>query len=70
MVSGNMDKHYLVDLARLGIPVVASQILERGSSPMLRDVLEENDWDKAVIKPCVSGAAQHTYRVNRQSSAA
>ncbi|MCE9567776.1 MAG: hypothetical protein K8U57_37735 [Planctomycetes bacterium] len=67
-VRWNVDKHYLADLADRGVPVVPSQFLERGSTRTLSDVLAETGWDEAVIKPCVSGAARHTYRVNRQNA--
>jgi glutathione synthase/RimK-type ligase-like ATP-grasp enzyme len=68
-VRWNMDKHYLADLDRRGVPVVPSRFLERGSTCPLLDVLEEAGWDEAVVKPCVSGAARHTYRVNRRTAA-
>ena len=58
----------LVDLADFGVPVVPSRFLERGSTRTLADVLEETGWDGAVLKPCVSGAARHTYRVNRRTA--
>jgi len=66
----NMDKHYLADLASLGIPVVRSRYVERGSRETLHDLLDETGWEEAVIKPCISGAARHTYRVNRRTAAA
>ncbi|MEQ1748516.1 MAG: hypothetical protein ABL974_03785 [Prosthecobacter sp.] len=69
-VRWNMDKHYLADLASRGIPVVPTVFLERGSRRSIREVLEETGWDEAVIKPCVSGSARHTYRVNRLCAAA
>jgi glutathione synthase/RimK-type ligase-like ATP-grasp enzyme len=65
LVRWNVDKHYLADLADRGIPVTPSRFLERGSSVTLAEALAESGWDEAVIKPCVSGAARHTYRVNR-----
>ena len=65
-VRWNMDKHYLADLADRSVPVVPSRFLERGSTRTLAEVLAEAGWDDAVIKPCVSGAARHTYRVNRR----
>jgi len=69
-VRWNVDKHYLADLAERGVPVVPSRFLERGSTRMLADVLAETGWDEVVIKPCVSGAARHTYRVNRGTAVA
>jgi glutathione synthase/RimK-type ligase-like ATP-grasp enzyme len=68
-VRWNLDKHYLADLAACGVPVVPSRFLERGSTRPLADVLAEAWWDEAVVKPCVSGAARHTYRVNRRTAA-
>jgi glutathione synthase/RimK-type ligase-like ATP-grasp enzyme len=64
----NMDKHYLADLAARGLPIVPSRFVERGTTLRLRELLEAVGWDEAVIKPCVSGAARHTYRVNRASA--
>ncbi|MBA4191248.1 MAG: hypothetical protein C0467_24975, partial [Planctomycetaceae bacterium] len=63
LVQWNMDKHYLADLATRGISVVESQFIERGDSVKLSEVLVETGWTDAVVKPCVSGAARHTYRV-------
>jgi glutathione synthase/RimK-type ligase-like ATP-grasp enzyme len=70
LVRWNLDKHYLRDLAARGVPVVPSRFLERGQPASLADLLDETGWSEAVIKPCVSGAARHTYRVNRATAAA
>jgi len=64
----NQDKHYLAELARLGIPVLPSRFMEIGSTRTLAEVLEETGWDDSVIKPTVSGGARHTYRVNRRTA--
>lgn len=68
-VRWNLDKHYLADLHRLGVPVAPSCYLERGTGQTVAEVLDETGWDEAVVKPCVSGAARHTYRVNRRTAA-
>ena len=34
-----------------------------------RDKLRELGWKNAVIKPCISGAARHTYRIDDKSAA-
>jgi len=70
IVRWNLDKHYLRDLAARGVPVVPSLFLERGEPASLAGLLAETGWSEAVIKPCVSGAARHTYRVNRATAAA
>lgn len=64
----NVDKNYLHDLEALAVPVVPSHFLRRGSARPLGELLTLLDWDEAVIKPCVSGAARHTYRVNRRTA--
>jgi glutathione synthase/RimK-type ligase-like ATP-grasp enzyme len=63
-VRWNLDKHYLADLEARGVPVVRSRFVERGAAVHLRELLGETGWAEAVVKPCVSGAARHTYRVN------
>jgi glutathione synthase/RimK-type ligase-like ATP-grasp enzyme len=64
----NMDKHYLADLEAKGVPIVPTRFLERGTNIDLANLLTLNGWNEAVIKPCVSGAARHTYRVNRDTA--
>lgn len=64
----NLDKHYLADLERRGVPIVPSLYIEAGDPRPLSEVLAASGWDEAVIKPCVSGAARHTYRVSAAGS--
>ena len=69
LIDWNMDKHYLADLEAKGIPIVPSKFIERGSTITLHELLDESGWDEAIIKPCISGAARHTYRLNRETAA-
>lgn len=69
-IAWNMDKHYLADLEEKGISVVSSRFVERGTTISLTELLDESGWEDAVIKPCVSGAARHTYRINRANASA
>jgi glutathione synthase/RimK-type ligase-like ATP-grasp enzyme len=62
-VRWNMDKHYLGDLARKGIPVVPCRFVERGEPARLAERLSEFGG-RGIVKPCVSGTARHTYRLN------
>ena len=70
LIRWNMDKHYLLDLKDRGIPVVDSIMIEKGSDFRLAELLRQSGWSEGVIKPCVSGAARHTYRVNRDITSA
>jgi glutathione synthase/RimK-type ligase-like ATP-grasp enzyme len=64
LVQWNMDKHYLNDLAMLGINVPPTIFLETGNERRLADILQESGWNEAVLKPAVGGAGRHTYRLN------
>jgi glutathione synthase/RimK-type ligase-like ATP-grasp enzyme len=68
-VRWNMDKHYLADLERRGIPVVPTRFIPRGSVD-LADLIGATGWHDAVIKPCISGGARHTHRVSPATAAA
>jgi glutathione synthase/RimK-type ligase-like ATP-grasp enzyme len=65
----NLDKHYLADLHAAGVPVVPFRFIEKGEEPDPGRLLSESGWDEAVIKPCVSGAARLTYRLNAGNAA-
>ena len=69
IVRWNVDKHYLRDLENRGVPVVPSRFLEQGSVVSVAEQLEESGWREAIVKPCVSGGAHHTYRVDDSSIA-
>jgi len=70
MIKWNMDKHYLKDLESKGIPVTPSRFVEKGSTVNIEDEILKSGWHELVIKPCVSGAARHTYRVNKLNAKA
>ena len=66
----NLDKHYLGDLERRGVAIVPSVYHEAASPETLPELVARCGWDEGVLKPCVSGAARHTYRVNAANAAA
>jgi glutathione synthase/RimK-type ligase-like ATP-grasp enzyme len=69
LILWNLDKHYLLDLQARGVTVVPTRILEAGDVVSLPDLLAEMSWDDTVLKPVVSGAARHTYRVTPHNAA-
>jgi glutathione synthase/RimK-type ligase-like ATP-grasp enzyme len=69
IIKWNMDKHYLLDLADHGINIPPTVFLEPGEERPLKDIFEEVRWTDAILKPCVSGAARHTYRLNAENIA-
>ena len=68
LIRWNLDKHYLGELAGKGVPVVSSRFIEAGDETPLPQLLAESGWEEGVIKPCISGAARLTFRVNRATA--
>ena len=66
----NLDKHYLADLERRGVAIVPTVYHEAGSAETLPALLDRSGWPEGVLKPCVSGAARHTYRMDASNAAA
>lgn len=62
-IGWNVDKRYLLELQAAGVAVVPTEILERGDRRTLAGIAQARGWDEAVLKPVVSGAGRHTYRV-------
>ncbi|PLX11648.1 MAG: hypothetical protein C0598_07785 [Marinilabiliales bacterium] len=60
----NIDKHYLSDLNDVGINIPKTIFIEKGEHKTLSQLFDESGWEEAVLKPAVSGAGRHTYRLN------
>jgi len=60
----NMDKHYLIELQKKGIPIVETAFIEKGSNVTLKELHEQTGWIDTVVKPAISGAGRHTYKLN------
>lgn len=59
----NMDKHYLLELQAQGILIPPTEFIEVGDERSLSEIMAACGWDEFVLKPAVSGAGRHTYRV-------
>ncbi|MEO2051284.1 MAG: hypothetical protein ABGX00_05935 [Allomuricauda sp.] len=70
LIHWNIDKHYLMDLAKQGVRIPKTFIVEKGSDMTLKTAFDRTVQahsfrnDLFVLKPCVSGAARHTYKIN------
>lgn len=60
-VRWNLDKRYLLELSRRGVPIVPTRLIERGPLP--------RELPDAVLKPAISGGAHHTFRVRGSAPA-
>jgi len=63
IIRWNIDKHYLLDLKQQGVNIAETYFIEQGSSITLKTLLDQLGWKKAILKPCISGAARHTYKL-------
>lgn len=66
----NLDKRYLRELATRGVPTVPTIWLERGSEPVIAELLATHGWTDAVVKPVVGATAYRTVRIALDQPAA
>lgn len=64
IINWNIDKHYLQDLANNNINIAPTLFVEKGDNTTLEQLFKRTNWKEVVIKPAISGAARHTYRIN------
>ena len=63
LVHWNIDKHYLRDLEEKGVNIVPTVFVDTGDYKDLDQVCLDKEWQDVVIKPAISGAAFHTYKI-------
>lgn len=66
-IKWNLDKHYLLDLEKVGINIPPTIFIETGDESSLKEIFENTNWKEAVLKPTVSGAGRHTYRIDQSN---
>ncbi|WP_299336329.1 hypothetical protein [uncultured Psychroserpens sp.] len=64
IIRWNIDKHYLLDLQNNGVHIAESHFIEQDAKVTLAQLHDILDWNNTVLKPCISGAARHTYKLN------
>lgn len=67
LIRWNMDKHYIGDLQGAGIETTPTIFIEQGDKIKLSSLFKIVSYDDAVLKPTISGAARHTYRLNPEN---
>lgn len=65
IVQWNTHKSYLVDLAQQGFAVTPTCLVRAASATRLREILQREAWDEAVVKPAVSAASFETHHVGK-----
>jgi glutathione synthase/RimK-type ligase-like ATP-grasp enzyme len=64
LIRWNIDKRYLFDLERQGVPLPPSRLIPQQEQFDLPPLFAECGWPEAVLKPVVSLGARETYRLN------
>ena len=67
IINWNIDKHYLQDLAKNNVNIAPTLFIEKEDTITLAQLFEKTNWKEVVLKPAISGAARHTYRVNHNN---
>ena len=67
IIRWNLDKHYLLDLEKAGVRIAKTHFIETGTNINLAQLHEQFNWEETVLKPCISGAARHTYKLNQNN---
>lgn len=70
IIRWNIDKHYLLDLQNNGVHIAESHFIEKGANVTLEQLHDILNWKQTVLKPCVSGAARHTYKLSLENLSA
>lgn len=65
----NLDKHYLKVLQNKGVNVPISHFIKKNSTHSIRELMGKYKWNKVVLKPTISGAARHTFKIDMNSVA-
>ena len=66
LIKWNLDKSYLFDLQKKDINIPSSVLVKKNQKTSLRELFNDCSWDEAILKPTISGAARHTYRIHRE----
>lgn len=67
LIKWNLDKHYLQHLHNKGVPIPPTLFIEKGAATTLQALCNKKGWQEVILKPCVSGAARHTYKINQEN---
>jgi glutathione synthase/RimK-type ligase-like ATP-grasp enzyme len=64
----NLDKRYLTQLAAHDVPVPPTVFIEDSETSLL-EILQDNDWLRAVVKPVISAGGDDTWQTSRHNAA-
>lgn len=63
----NIDKVYLKELENNEIAIPPTYFIRKGDKRSLAEICSIHNWKEYILKPNISGAARHTYKLNENS---
>lgn len=67
-IKWNMHKSYLLELAAAGIPTPSTIVVEADTEASLEAILEQQGWEKAVIKPAIGASSTGVWQSLRDEA--
>ncbi len=62
IIRWNINKKYLLDLERMGIPIIPTLIINKESTKDIPRIVTDNKWGEIIIKPTIGNSAYNTYK--------
>ena len=63
----NLNKSYLQELSKKGINIAKTIFVEEKQKITLEDLFKKSQFNEAIIKPSVSGAARDTFKITKKN---
>ena len=63
----NLNKSYLQELSKKGINIAKTIFVEEKQKITLEDLFKNSQFNEAIIKPSVSGAARDTFKITKKN---
>lgn len=60
VIRKNAHKFYLAELPLAGVPIIPTVFCRKDDGSSLSDIMEDNHWEKIVVKPAISAASHET----------
>ena len=67
LINWNLDKKYLIELNKKGINIPTSEVITKEDNLTLANLFKKYNFNEAIIKPTISGAARDTYRITKNN---
>jgi len=67
LINWNLDKRYLIELNKKGINIPTSEVITKEDNLTLANLFKKYNFNEAIVKPTISGAARDTYRITKNN---